>query len=104
MNWKDLHAASAGILLALVVGFLALPSLWRIVTPLEAPKTPSEGTQIQPQDHKDSFDKVSGLLIRQDLETPSNVEPLTGLLASITAIIAVVASFLIARRFEAKAR
>lgn len=94
MNWRAVHAASAGVLLALVVGFISLPSLWRLTTPTQAPKALS-GTDAGRQGEAMESAYAYGPL--------SNVEPLTGLMASLVATAAIIASFLIARRIEAKA-
>ncbi|MEM3018757.1 MAG: hypothetical protein QXO92_00715 [Candidatus Bathyarchaeia archaeon] len=102
MNWKALHAALAGILLALATGFLALPSIWRLVTPLEAPVKSPDGETLGTQDKG----MVSGNL-RQDYLSATSasfaIAPFVGLLAFILVSLVVVASFLISRRIEERA-
>ncbi|MBS7609700.1 hypothetical protein KEJ19_03895 [Candidatus Bathyarchaeota archaeon] len=102
MNWKALHAALAGIILALATGFLALPSLWRLVTPLEAPVKPPEGETLGIQDKGKVSENVSQeYLSRAPLSF--SIAPLMGLLAFILVSLVVVASFLISRRMEERA-
>jgi|GEM_PF-6233621 hypothetical protein len=99
MNWKALHAALAGILLALVMGFLALPSLWCLVAPFKAPIEASEGIQDQ--------GKTSGAASREYLGGAASgfsIEPSIGLAISILLTLAIGVSFLIPRWTEERAR